>query len=293
MLSDASRETQKGIKMIAALHSAPKGFFKTDPPHSNNELIGFVRKAALLGFKAVQIGPLRDYVPIESKHLRIVLHNLQIERNVHVGEIYDAEKFALTEQEYASAKKQMRYGITLCKEISSTLMSIHPPFFATRNEVNGELLSKARTRFLELVKEEADFANRNHVKIALESFCYHPFIFEGLRDFAQFVSKFSSEKLGVLLDIGHLYQMGIDLSEAIKVFKHRLADIHVHDATLEEDFQKATHLPIGRGTINFPDFINLLREVDYDGWLTLEIRGTEKEIAKSKEYLESLITGTS
>ena len=292
MLSDASRETQKGIKMIVALHSAQKGFFKTDPPHSNNELIGFVQKAALLGFKAVQIGPLRDYVPIEGKHLRTVLQELQIERNVHVGEVYDAERFALTEQEYVTAKKRMHYGIALCKEISSTSVSIHPPFFATKNEVNHELLSKARTRFLELVKEEADFANRNDVKIALESFCYYPFIFKGLHDFAQFISKFPSEKLGVLLDIGHLYQIGISLSEAIQLFKHRLADIHVHDATLDKDFRKATHFPIGRGTINFPELINLLREVDYDGWLTLEIRGTEKEIVESKDYLENLVTNT-
>jgi sugar phosphate isomerase/epimerase len=212
---------------------------------------------------------------------------------VHVGELYDAQEFALTEQVYASAREQMRHGIMLCKEISSTLTSIHPPFFATRNKVNDELLAKARMRFFELVKDGSDFASRNGVKMALESFCYHPFIFEGLHDFAQFVSKFSSEKLGVLLDIGHLYQMGIDLSEAIRTFKHRLVDIHVHDAMSEKDFRKATHLPIGRGTINFPDLIHLLREVEYDGWLTLEIRGIEKEISENKEYLESLITETS
>jgi len=71
--------------MIVALHSAPKGFFKTSPPHSNNDLVSFVRKAASLGFKAVQIGPLTEYVPIEGEHLKNVLDSLKIERNVHVG----------------------------------------------------------------------------------------------------------------------------------------------------------------------------------------------------------------
>ena len=73
------------------------------------------------------------------------------------------------------------------------------------------------------------------------------------------------------------------------MFKLRLLNIHIHDATLEKDYQKATHLPIGKGTINLPDIINLLREVGYEGWLTLEIRGSEKEIVESKEYLEKLI----
>jgi sugar phosphate isomerase/epimerase len=66
-------------------------------------------------------------------------------------------------------------------------------------------------------------------------------------------------------------------------------DIHIHDATLEKDFRKATHLPIGKGTINFPHFVHLLQEVGYNRWLTLEIRGTEKEVVQSKEYLEKLI----
>ncbi|MHA1582291.1 MAG: hypothetical protein ACTSYM_07365 [Candidatus Baldrarchaeia archaeon] len=41
--------------------------------------------------------------------------------------------------------------------------------------------------------------------------------------------------------------------------KGRLLDIHVHDATLQKDFRKATHLPTGKGTINFSDFVNILR----------------------------------
>jgi len=210
---------------------------------------------------------------------------------VHVGGIYDAKKFALTEGEYTRVQKQIHYGITLCEEISSTSVSIHPPFFATEKKVKEELLLKAKTRFLQLVKEEVDFASRNHIKILLESFCYHPFIFEGLHDFAQFVSKFPSDRLGVLLDVGHVYQIGIDLSEAVHMFKHRLLDIHAHDATLEKDYRRATHLPIGKGTINFPSLIYRLREVGYDGWLTLEIRGNEREIMESKKYLDHLIEG--
>jgi len=277
------------MNMIVALHSAPKGFFKTSPPHSNNDLVSFVQKAASLGFKAVQIGPLAEYVPIEGEHLKSVLDSLNMERDVHVGGIYDAEKFALTEQEYAKVQKQIRYGITLSKKIFSTLVSVHPPFFAAGNKLSDELLLKARTRFFKLLKEETKVASHNHIKIALESFCYHPFIFEDLNDFAHFVLKFSSDKLGVLLELGHLYQVGINLSKAINVFKHRLVDVHVHDATLEKDYKKATHLPIGKGTINFSEVINLLQKVRYDGWLTLEIRASEKEIIKSKTYLDKLI----
>jgi sugar phosphate isomerase/epimerase len=272
-----------------ALHSAPEGFFKTALPHSSDDLLRFVQKAVSLGFKAVQIGPLGDFVDVDGEYLRGFLDRLGVDRSVHVGGLYHARKFALTEEEFERARKQIHYGTVLCREIASKLVSIHPPFFATPGETTEELLSEARTRFLRLLEGEVDFAGRNRIRIALESFCYPPFIFKDLRDFTQFVSSFPSEKLGVLLDAGHVYQMGIDLSEAISLFRYRLLDVHVHDALLQKDFRKATHLPVGKGTMDFPSLAKLLRESGYDDWLTLEVRGSEREIIESRKYLENLI----
>lgn len=275
--------------MIVALHSVPEGFFKKRPPHSNDELLGLVQKAASMGFKAVQIGPLSDYVLVESKRLRKVLDVLGLERNVHVGGLYDAEKIASSLDECTSIGRQIHGGILLCREFSTALVSVHPPFFATGDDAPVKISSKARSRFLKLLKAEVDFASHNGIKVALESFCYPPFIFQDLEDFAQFVGEFSSKKLGVLLDAGHVYQMGIDLKKAVRTFEGRLLDVHVHDATRDRDFLKATHLPIGKGDFSFPELLNLLHEVDYDGWLTLEVRGTEQEIVESREYLERLV----
>lgn len=73
--------------------------------------------------------------------------------------------------------------------------------------------------------------------------------------------EFRLEELSVLLDVGHLYQARICLSEAVHVFKGRLVDVHVYDATLGKDYRKATHLPIGKGAIDFSILIRLLRAV--------------------------------
>jgi sugar phosphate isomerase/epimerase len=76
------------------------------------------------------------------------------------------------------------------------------------------------------------------------------------------------------------------------MFKGRLVDVHVHDATLEKDYRKATHLPLGKGDIDFRNLVKCLREVHYDGWLTLEIRASEEEIEESRKYLEGLLAET-
>jgi hypothetical protein len=93
--------------------------------------------------------------------LRRVLDCLKIERNVHVGGIYDAEKFASVREEYVEAQEDVHDGIMLCRELSSTLVSIHPPFFTARNIVSEQLRSKAKTRFFGLLDEEVAFASGN------------------------------------------------------------------------------------------------------------------------------------
>jgi sugar phosphate isomerase/epimerase len=276
--------------MLVALHSAPKGFFASGLPTSTDDLVRFARRAASMGFRAVQIGPLTNVAAVNGAHLAEELNRLRMERNVHIGGIYSARKFALTEEEYAAARSQTHLGIELCRELSSTLISVHPPFFESTVDRDEQLALKAKARFFRLLKEQVDFASINGIKMAVESFCYSPFIFEDLADYVKFVSQFPPDKLGVLFDVGHVYQMGFDISEAVNLFKERLFDIHVHDATLEKDYRKATHLPIGKGTIDFPEFIDCLKRAEYDAWLSLEIKGSDGEILESKEYLERLIT---
>jgi len=274
--------------MLVAFHSPPNGFFKSNPPYTFEMLLKLVEKAAVLGFECFQIGPTSSFDVIDGDQLRTVLEKCAMKSNVHVGGLYDAEKFVTSNLERIRFQKDLHLGIELSREVSSPLVSFHPPFFRSAN-LDGTLSSRARMRFQELVKEEADFAHENGIKLALESFCYPPFIFNGLKDLILFLSNFPLTRLGALLEVGHLFQAGFNLDEAIQAFNQRLLDVHVHDATREKDFRKATHLPMGKGTIDFCNLIRTLSKIKYDGWLTLEVKGTEEEIIQSREQLEDLV----
>lgn len=278
--------------MRVALHSAIEGFFKSKPPYTNSELLRHVQKAASLGFKCYQIGPLWRFPKIDAKRLKKTLDRCSLEANVHVGGIYDAEKLATAQSEYEKARTEIHRGIELCEAVSSKLVSFHPPFFTTKKTEDSAILSKARTRFFKLVSQEVEAASAVGVKMALESFCYRPFIFNDSHDFIQFVSRFSSDELGTLLETGHLFNAGFNLDEAISTFKDRLVDVHIHDARAQEDVTRATHLPIGMGNVDFIQLVGQLCLVGYDGWLTLEINGNEKQIIESKLFLESLLAKT-
>lgn len=76
------------------------------------------------------------------------------------------------------------------------------------------------------------------------------------------------ERMGMCLDIGHNLRAGADPIRDLKRYRKRVFDIHIKDVTLPTKAGKAIEL--GRGIIDFPAFVKMLRRVDYKGALSLE-----------------------
>ena len=75
-------------------------------------------------------------------------------------------------------------------------------------------------------------------------------------------------RLGICLDIGHDLRAGADPIQDLKRYAKRVFDIHLKDVT---EGTKAGHaIELGRGAIDFPKFVKMLRKVGYKGSLSLE-----------------------
>ena len=75
-------------------------------------------------------------------------------------------------------------------------------------------------------------------------------------------------RLGICLDIGHDFRAGSDPIKDLKRYDKRVFDIHLKDVT---EGTKAGHaIELGRGAIDFPRFVKMLRKVGYKGSLSLE-----------------------
>ena len=75
-------------------------------------------------------------------------------------------------------------------------------------------------------------------------------------------------RLGICLDIGHDLRAGADPIKDLKRYAKRVFDIHLKDVT---EGTKAGHaIELGRGAIDFPKFIKMLRKVGYKGSCSLE-----------------------
>jgi sugar phosphate isomerase/epimerase len=101
-------------------------------------------------------------------------------------------------------------------------------------------------------------------------------------------------RIGMCLDIGHDTRNGKDPVADLKKYHTRVFDIHIKDVTGAT--KQGYSLEIGRGIINFPAFVRMLREVEYTGVCSLE---HEKDmtnpfmgIAESIGYFRGVIRST-
>ncbi len=75
-------------------------------------------------------------------------------------------------------------------------------------------------------------------------------------------------RLGLCMDIGHTQRIGLDPSIEAKKYFDRLLDVHLKDVD-KSDAQGET-LEIGRGVIDIPGFLKVLRDNNYEGIVSFE-----------------------
>ncbi|MFC4675585.1 sugar phosphate isomerase/epimerase family protein [Dysgonomonas termitidis] len=101
-------------------------------------------------------------------------------------------------------------------------------------------------------------------------------------------------RIGMCLDIGHDARDGQDPVADLKRYKDRVFDIHMKNTTAASKEGKTGE--IGRGIIDIPAFVRMLREVRYDGACSLEYERNMKTplagIAESIGYFRGVIDAT-
>lgn len=98
-------------------------------------------------------------------------------------------------------------------------------------------------------------------------------------------------RLGICLDIGHDLRAGSDPVNDLKRYRQRIFDIHLKDVTAPT---KAGHaIVLGRGVIDFPRFVKMLRKVGYKGSVSLEYEKDMTDpfigIAESVGYFKAVM----
>ena len=89
---------------------------------------------------------------------------------------------------------------------------------------------------------------------------------------AGFLDRFDTGGLGVNLDPANLLCHGFAPFPAVRTLNRRILHVHAKDARRGNSSRAAQEVPLGAGDIDWLEFLGLLEEFEYHGWLTVEPR---------------------
>ena len=93
-------------------------------------------------------------------------------------------------------------------------------------------------------------------------------LIENADQFDAFMKGVDSRAVGLNFDMGHFFCVGEDPASLIRRFGSRVRHCHLED--IGEDRQHF-HLPPGKGAMNFDSIFEALRDIHYEGWVTVEL----------------------
>lgn len=97
-------------------------------------------------------------------------------------------------------------------------------------------------------------------------------------------------RMGICLDVGHDLRYGQDPVADLKRYHKRVFDMHIKDVTEASKAGKGT--PLGRGKVDYPALVKMMRKVGYSGCCSLEYERDMKDpfygIAESIGYFKAI-----
>jgi L-ribulose-5-phosphate 3-epimerase len=96
---------------------------------------------------------------------------------------------------------------------------------------------------------------------------------------ARFLAALDTGGLGVNLDPANLLIHGFDPYEAARALHGRTVHVHAKDARKTSASREAQEVALGNGDIDWMQFLAVLEEVEYRGWLTLERESGDRKAA--------------
>jgi sugar phosphate isomerase/epimerase len=177
--------------------------------------------------------------------------------------------------------------IDLASEFGAKTISLQPggPLIGTTTSRDkaGELFAEGISRVLGRAKEK-------NLILAIEP---EPGLFiENSAEYLEFKNRFFKNESHVLMncDIGHLFCVGDDPTEVILEHAAHVAHVHLEDIGKNRVHQ---HLTPGKGVIDFPAVFEALDDIQYDGWVTVELypyETTAAGVAKAAfEHLRPMV----
>lgn len=234
------------------------------------------------GFSGIQINP-SDY----QERLGLSLNRFpgfidKFRLTYHAGGVATLE----SEDDYNNLNNNISQALDISAEYGAEDVSFHPPLISVENDMIRDKSKRYLSRLIEFLIPK--FLEKN-ITLSLETHVTSKyFVFKGLRDYRNFVSGFKG--LGVLIDVSHNFYDKYSVDEILSTLSGlNITGLHLSDAIPDAEFKAGTHLPVGKGEINFLKIIDHFKNIP-NVYGALEIKGLSTGILESVNILNSFLS---
>jgi sugar phosphate isomerase/epimerase len=153
-------------------------------------------------------------------------------------------------------------SLTLARELGAPHITTEPGGPVEK----GGSWSAALKLFVETLKPVAEHAEKEGVLLLIEP---EPgLLIETADQFLEFMQHVDSPAVGLNFDIGHFYCVKDEPAPTIRRLAPYIRHFHLEDIAATRIHH---HLIPGEGAIDFKATLAAVREIGYDGWLTIEL----------------------
>lgn len=152
-------------------------------------------------------------------------------------------------------------ALTLAKELGAKCITTEPG-----GPVEGRSWGECLELFVEMLKPVVEHAEKEQVLLLVEP--EPDLLIETADQYLEFASRISSPYLGLNFDIGHSYCVRDEPPATIRRLAKLIKHVHLEDIAATRVHH---HLIPGEGAIDFGATLAALKEIGYDGWVTIEL----------------------
>lgn len=152
-------------------------------------------------------------------------------------------------------------ALTLAKELGATCITTEPG-----GPLEGRSYKECLTLFIEMLKPVVEHAEKEGVQLLVEP--EPDLLIETADQYLEFASRIQSPMLGLNFDIGHFFCVKDEPAPTVHKLKEHIRHVHLEDIAATRVHH---HLIPGEGVIDFRSTLQALKDVGYDGWVTIEL----------------------
>jgi len=179
--------------------------------------------------------------------------------------------------------ESVRRSLSYAHDVGAKRVVLHCGSTPIKHPIISYMAKRNLKKALFIILEES---KKYDIETTLEnSYFDENDVFYKVEEFKRFVESFKGE-LKVCFDFGHAHISSQGISKSLEVLKPLITHIHIHDNFGKKD----DHLPLGKGSIDFTDYLEFIR--NFNGSIILEINSlhdTKETMKRNIQFLKGEI----